>query len=42
MKALIDAGALTTATELEAYIRSEGDCPEKPEDDQRDSVLFHD
>jgi hypothetical protein len=33
LKALIDAGALTTDPELEAYIRAEGDLPEKPEDE---------
>jgi hypothetical protein len=31
MKALIDAGALTTDPELEAYIRAEGDLLRKPE-----------
>jgi hypothetical protein len=36
MKALIDAGALTTDPELEAYIRSEGDLPKKSEEDQQD------
>jgi hypothetical protein len=36
MEALIDAGALTTDPELEAYIRSEGDLPKKSEEDQQD------
>jgi hypothetical protein len=36
MKALIDAGALTTDPELEAYIRAEGDLPRKPEADEED------
>jgi hypothetical protein len=35
MKALIDAGALTTDPELEAYIRAEGDLPKKSEEDQQ-------
>jgi hypothetical protein len=33
LKALIDAGALTTDPGLEAYIRAEGDLLEKPEDE---------
>jgi hypothetical protein len=32
LKALIDAGALTTDPELEKYIRAEGDLPKKPQD----------
>src|SRR5947207_1543161 len=40
LKALIDAGALTTDPELEAYIRAEGDLPEKPEgEDTGDEVV---
>jgi len=38
LKALIDAGALTTDPELEAYIRAEGDLPEKSGEDQNDET----